>query len=127
MNRIVLIGRLTDKPELRYTNSGTEVTNFTLAVDRNYSNKDGERDTDFIDVTCWRGLAETVAEHLGKGRLVAVDGSLQIKKSKSDGRTYVNPEVTADNVKFLDFADSNSNDKQEAMDGFDDFDGGGFN
>lgn len=108
LNRIVLIGRLTRDPELRMTNSGTPVANFTLAVERNYSDKKGDKPVDFINIVTWRGLAENCARHLGKGRLVGVDGSLQIRKSESDGRTYINPEVNADNVRFLDFG-NNSN------------------
>ncbi|MFP4457801.1 MAG: single-stranded DNA-binding protein [Clostridia bacterium] len=125
LNRIVLIGRLTDEPELRYTGNGTAVTNFTLAVERNYTKGNGEKDTDFIKIVCWRGLAETVAEHLGKGRLVGVDGSLEINKSKNEKRTYINPEVNADNVKFLDYADDNSG-GQSQQDLYDGFDSNGF-
>ena len=115
LNRIVLIGRLTKDPELRMTNSGTPVCNFTLAVERNYTNRDGDKDVDFINIVTWRGLAENCARHLGKGRLVGVDGSLNIRKSESDGRTYINPEVNADNVRFLDFAKDNQkgNDNQK--------------
>ena len=115
LNRIVLIGRLTKDPSLRYTSNGTPVCNFTLACERNYSDKQGDRPVDFINIVTWRGLAENCAKHLGKGRLVGVDGSLNIRKSESDGRTYINPEVNADNVKFLDFAKDNQkgNDNQK--------------
>jgi single-strand DNA-binding protein len=109
LNRIVLIGRLTRDPELRYTSNGTPVCNFTLAVERNYTNRDGDRDVDFINIVTWRGLAENCARHLGKGRLVGVDGSLQIRKSENNNRTYINPEVNADNVRFLDFGNNNNN------------------
>ncbi|RCW44136.1 MULTISPECIES: single-stranded DNA-binding protein [unclassified Halanaerobium] len=112
LNRIVLIGRLTRDPELRYTSNGTPVCNFTLAVERNYTNRQGERDVDFIKIVTWRGLAENCARHLGKGRLVGVDGSLHIRKSENNNRTYINPEVTADNVRFLDYANSNQNQSQ---------------
>jgi len=108
LNRIVLIGRLTRDPELRYTSNGTPVCNFTLAVERNYTNRDGDRDVDFINIVTWRGLAENCARHLGKGRLVGVDGSLQIRKSENNNRTYINPEVNADNVRFLDFGKNNN-------------------
>jgi single-strand DNA-binding protein len=108
LNRIVLIGRLTKDPSLRYTENGTPVCNFTLAVERNYTNRDGDRDVDFINIVTWRGLAENCARHLGKGRLVGVDGSLQIRKSQNNNRTYINPEVNADNVRFLDFANNNN-------------------
>ncbi|OEG62468.1 single-stranded DNA-binding protein [Halanaerobium congolense] len=122
LNRIVLIGRLTRDPELRYTSNGTPVCNFTLAVERNYTNRNGDRDVDFINIVTWRGLAENCARHLGKGRLVGVDGSLQIRKSENNNRTYINPEVNADNVRFLDFGnnssrsnnqDQNKNDNQQ--------------
>lgn len=108
LNRIILIGRLVRDPELRYTSNGTPVCNFRIAVDRNYTNRDGERDTDFIDIVTWRKLAENVAQHLGKGRLVGIDGRLQIRRSEKDNRTYINPEVVAENVQFLDWPkDSN--------------------
>jgi single-strand DNA-binding protein len=114
LNRIVLIGRLTRDPELRYTSNGTPVCNFTLAVERNYTNRDGERDVDFINIVTWRGLAESCNKHLGKGRLVGVDGSLQIRKSENNNRTYINPEVKADNVRFLDFGDNNGGGKSNS-------------
>lgn len=82
--------------------------NFTLAVERNYTNRNGDRDVDFINIVTWRGLAENCARHLGKGRLVGVDGSLQIRKSENNNRTYINPEVNADNVRFLDFGNNSS-------------------
>ena len=128
LNRIVLIGRLVRDPELRYTSNGTPVSNFTLAVERNYTNREGERDVDFIKVVVWRKLAETCAQHLGKGRLVGVDGSLQIRnrESEKDGRTYINPEVVAQNVRFLDWPDSNgpsnNSNLEEEIDEFDEDD-----
>ncbi|MFW5991899.1 MAG: single-stranded DNA-binding protein [Halanaerobiaceae bacterium] len=114
LNKIILIGRLVRDPELRYTSSGTPVSNFTLAVERSYTNKQGERDVDFIKIVTWRKLAETCAHHLGKGRLVAVEGSLQIRKrqSEKDGRTYINPEVVADNVRFLDWPEDSKKGQQ---------------
>jgi len=113
LNRIVLIGRLTRDPELRYTSNGTPVCNFTLAVERNYTNRQGDRDVDFIKIVTWRGLAENCARHLGKGRLVGVDGSLHIRKSENNNRTYINPEVTADNVRFLDFGKNQGQSKRQ--------------
>ena len=122
LNHIVLIGRLTRDPEMRYTSNGNAVTNFTLAVERNYTNQQGERDVDFIKVVTWRKLAETCAHHLGKGRLVAVEGRLEINKSEKDGRTYINPEVVANEVRFLDWP-KEQNQGQEPTDDFgDDFD-----
>ena len=115
LNRIVLIGRLTRDPELRYTSNGTPVCNFTLAVERNYTNRQGDRDVDFINIVTWRGLAENCARHLGKGRLVGVDGSLQIRKSENNNRTYINPEVNADNVRFLDFGKNQNTNRGQAQ------------
>ncbi|BAS29436.1 single-stranded DNA-binding protein [Limnochorda pilosa] len=103
LNRIILIGRLVADPDMRYTQSGTAVTHFTLAVDRPFTNQQGERETDFIDVVAWRKLAETVANNLSKGRLVAVDGRLQVRTyDASDGTRRKAAEVVADTVRFLD-------------------------
>src|SRR6056297_3270234 len=120
LNRVILIGRLVRDPELRYTSSGVPVSNFTLAVERSYTNQQGERDVDFIKIVTWRKLAETCAHHLGKGRLVAVDGSLQIRnrKSEKDGRTYVNPEVIASNVQFRDWPGDNNKSEQNDQSDF---------
>ena len=79
LNTVILIGRLVRDPELRYTTSGAAVANFTLAVDRPFTNQQGQREADFIDIVTWRKLAETCGNHLGKGRLVAVEGRLQIR------------------------------------------------
>lgn len=86
MNRIILIGRLTRDPELRYTPNGVAVTTFTLAVDRPYSNQQGEREADFINIVTWRGLAETCANYLKKGRLTAAEGRLQIRNYENNER-----------------------------------------
>jgi single-strand DNA-binding protein len=81
LNRVVLIGRLTRDPELRYTPAGVAVTQFTLAVDRPFSsnNNGGEREADFIPIVTWRQLAETCANYLRKGRLTAVEGRIQVR------------------------------------------------
>jgi single-strand DNA-binding protein len=103
MNHVILIGRLTRDPELRYTPNGVAVANFTLAVDRPYTNREGEREADFIPIVVWQKLAETCANHLHKGRLVAVDGRLQIRSyDTQDGQRRRVAEVVAANVQFLD-------------------------
>lgn len=103
LNRIILIGRLTRDPELRYVPSGQPVASFTLAVDRPFVNQQGERATDFIDIVAWRRLAEQVTQHLSKGRLVAVEGRLQIRSYETqDGQKRKVAEVVADAVRFLD-------------------------
>lgn len=107
MNRIILIGRLTKDPELRYTPTGVAVTSFTLAVDRPFSNQQGEREADFINIVTWRQLAETCANYLRKGRLTAIEGRLQVRNyENNEGRRVYVTEVIADNVKFLESANS---------------------
>jgi single-strand DNA-binding protein len=107
LNRIVLIGRLTKDPELRYTPSGIAVATFTLAVDRNYKSAQGEKETDFINIVTWRQLAELCANYLSKGKLAAVDGRLQIRSFEGqDGQRRTVAEVVADNVRFLSPKDS---------------------
>lgn len=103
INVVVLIGRLTRDPELRHTLSGRPVCNFTLAVDRAFTNQQGERETDFIDIVVWGRQAETVAQYLGKGRLAAVKGRLQIRSYETaDGQRRRVAEVVAEDVRFLD-------------------------
>ncbi len=102
LNRIVLIGRLTKDIDLRYTQSNIAVAGFTLAVDRGYKGANGEKETDFINIVAWRGLAENCANYLAKGKLAAVEGRLQIRSYETkDGQKRLIAEVVADNVKFL--------------------------
>lgn len=105
LNRVILIGRLTRDPELRYTPNGVAVTTFTLAVDRSFTNQQGQRETDFINIVAWRGLAENVANYLKKGRLAAVDGKMQTRNyENNEGKKVYVTEVIADNVRFLESA-----------------------
>ena len=107
LNRVILIGRLTRDPELRYTPSGVAVTQFSLAVDRPFSNQQGEREADFINIVTWRKLAETCANYLSKGRLTAVEGRIQVRNyENNEGRRVYVTEVVADNVRFLESASS---------------------
>ncbi len=102
-NRIILIGRLTRDPELRYVPSGAPVASFTLAVDRPFRDQQGNRETDFIDIVAWRKLAEQVSQYMSKGRMVAVEGRLQIRSYETqDGQKRKVSEVVADGVRFLD-------------------------
>jgi len=105
LNRVVLIGRLTKEPDLRYTQSGIAVTRFTLAVDRGFKNQDGEKQADFIPITVWRGAAESCAKYLQKGRLVAVAGRIQTGSYDKDGQRHYTTEVVADEVRFLEWGD----------------------
>ena len=105
LNKVVLIGRLTKDPDLRYTQSGIAVARFTLAVDRGFKNQDGEKQADFIPITVWRGAAESCAKHLAKGRLVAVVGRIQTGSYEKDGQRHYTTEVVADEVRFLEWGD----------------------
>ncbi|WP_081700362.1 single-stranded DNA-binding protein [Sulfobacillus thermosulfidooxidans] len=104
LNKIILIGCLTRDPELKYLPNGTPVTHFSLAVDRPFANAQGQREVDFVDCVAWRKLGEIVADNLTKGRLVAVEGRLQIRSyDASDGSKRKPAEVVADTVQFLRF------------------------
>jgi single-strand DNA-binding protein len=122
LNRIILIGRLTADPQLRYTQNGIAVTSFTLAVDRPFQNQQGERGTDFIDIVVWRKQAETCANYLSKGRLTAVEGRLQIRSYEAqDGTKRRAAEVVADNVRFLDKGSGSGNQPATSSPPADDF------
>lgn len=102
LNKIILIGRLTNTPELRYTPAGIAYLNFSLAVNRCYTNSSGNKDVDFIDIVVWRRQAENCAKYLTKGKLVAVEGSLQINTYEGkDGKKRKAAEVAAESVQFL--------------------------
>jgi single-strand DNA-binding protein len=118
LNRVILIGRLTKDPELRYTPAGVAVTTFTLAVDRPYANQQKEREADFIPVVTWRQLAETCANYLRKGRLAAVEGRMQVRNyDNNEGRRVYVTEVVADNVRFLESSNSGGGNREEGMGG----------
>lgn len=99
---MILIGRLTKDPELRYTPNGIANTQFTLAVDRPFTSQGGGRETDFIPIVTWRQLAETCANYLKKGRLTAVEGRVQVRNyENNEGKRIYVTEVVVDNVRFL--------------------------
>ena len=117
LNRIVLIGRLTKNPELRFTQSGKAVCSFTLAVDRPFTNQEGNREADFINIVVWNKPAENCAQYLAKGKLTAVDGRLQIRSYEgNDGQRRYVTEVIADNVRFLPTGNSSDRSSAEAQD-----------
>ena len=103
LNRIILMGRLVADPELRRTQSGTPVTSFRIAVDRDFKNQSGEKETDFIDIVAWRATAEFVAKYFAKGRMAVVEGRLQIRPwTDKEGNKRTSAEVVADNIYFGD-------------------------
>lgn len=117
MNQIILIGRLTKDPELKYTSSGIAVCSFTLAVNRPFA-KEGDQQADFITIQTWRKLAENCAKYLSKGRQVGVNGRLQIRSyDGNDGERHWMTEVVADNVEFL--SDGQKREKQSNNSGWD--------
>ena len=102
MNRVVLVGRLTKDPDLRYTPNGVPVATFTLAVNRTFTNQQGEKETDFINCVVWRRPAENVANFLKKGSLAGVDGRIQTRNYEGqDGKRVYVTEVSAESVQFL--------------------------
>ena len=110
MNKVVLIGRLTRDPELRYTGNNTPVASFTLAVNRNFSNQQGEREADFINIVVWRKLAENVKNYLSQGSQAAVEGRIQTRSyDDNNGQRRYITEVVADNVEFLGSRNSANN------------------
>ena len=101
INRTVLVGRLTKDPELKYTQSGVAVARFTLAVNRNFKNAQGQQEADFIPIQVWRKQAENVSNFLSKGSLVGVEGRIQTGSYEKDGQRVFTTDVVADSVQFL--------------------------
>ena len=103
LNKIILMGRLVRDPELRSTNTGRAVASFTLAVDRDFKGQDGEKATDFVDVTAWGQTASFVSKYFTKGRMAVVEGRLESRKwVDRDGRNRVSWGVVANSVYFGD-------------------------
>ena len=103
LNKIFVMGRLTHDPELRRTGSGTPVCSFSIACDRDFKSQSGEKETDFFDVVAWRATGEFVSKNFTKGRMVVVEGRLQIREwQDKEGNKRRNAEINADNVYFGD-------------------------
>ena len=110
MNSVCLVGRITAKPELRYTSSNIPFTRFSLAVNRTFSNSQGQREADFINIVVWRRQAENVVNYLDKGSQVSIVGRIQTGSyNDRDGNRRSSFEVVADNVQFLDSRRNNNN------------------
>ena len=102
INNTTLVGRLTKSPDLKYTQSGIAVMSFTLAVERNFTNAQGERETDFINCVAWRGTAETLSKFAARGSLIGITGSIQTRNyENNEGRTVYITEVVVDNFQML--------------------------
>jgi single-strand DNA-binding protein len=117
MNKVVLVGRLTKDPELKRTNSDIAVVQFTIAVNRTYQNKAGEKQADFIGCVAWRAQAENLAKYMRKGSLIGIDGQIQTRNydDQNGVRRYIT-EVICDNIHFLESKSS----KGEGFGGFSD-------
>lgn len=114
INRVVLVGRLTKDPELRYTPNGNVTCNFTLAVNRNFKSQNGETEADFIPIVVWRKQAENAANYLKKGSLAGVDGRIQTRNyENNEGRRVYVTEVIADSVQFLETKSNGSKNGQQ--------------
>lgn len=109
MNKVVLIGRATRDPELRYTSTNIPNTRFTLAVNRNFQNQNGETEADFINIVVWRKQAENVKKYVTKGSLVAVEGRIQTGSYEKDGQRIYTTDVVADSVQFLESKSQSQN------------------
>lgn len=102
INKVLLIGRLTANPELKYTTSNNAVTTFSIAVDRNFKNENGNKETDFINIVAWNKKAELIHQYLKKGDRVGIVGRLQVRKYQNErGENRYVTEVVADEVEFL--------------------------
>ena len=113
LNKVFLMGRLTRDPEIRYTQSGTSVTNFSLAVDRDFKGSDGEKQVDFIDCIAWRKTSEFVSNYFDKGRMAVVVGSLQVRDwTDKEGNKRRKTEVIVEKIYF---ADSKKKDPLDAL------------
>ena len=113
INRVVLVGRLTKDPEFRTTPNGVNVATFTLAVNRTFTNANGEREADFINVVVFRNQAENVNNYLSKGQLAGVDGRIQsLSYENQEGRRIFVTEIVADSVQFLEPKNNNQQNNQ---------------
>lgn len=123
MNRVILVGRITKDPELKYTQTSVPFVNFTIAVNRTYVDQSGERQTDFINCIVWRKQAENLARYINKGALIGVEGKIQTRTYEVNNETRYVTEVLGDSVTFLETKTENeskfSNPKPE-----EDFDAG---
>lgn len=118
LNHIVLMGRLTRDPELRRTGNGTAVASFAIAVDRDFAPKDGEKETDFIDIIAWRQTGEFVSKYFSKGRMAVVEGRLQNREwTDKEGNKRRTAEVVADHVYFGDSKKESSGDNSASTSG----------
>jgi single-strand DNA-binding protein len=109
INNVVLIGRVTFDPEMRTTPTGLAVCNIGIAVERDYKNDQGNKETDFFSIVVWKKLAESVYQYVGKGSLIGVSGRLQSRKYERNGENRTSVEIVAESIQFLDRKKSGKN------------------
>lgn len=110
MNRVMLIGRFTAKPELKYTNSNVPFTRFTIAVNRQFNNQDGQRDADFINIVAWRKQAEVICNYFDKGNQIAIEGRIQTGSyDAQDGTKRYTTDVVLDAFHFIESKNARAN------------------
>ena len=120
MNRAMLLGRLTAKPELRYTSSNVPYARFTIAVNRPFNNQDGNREADFINVVVWRKQAETICNYFDKGNLIAVEGRIQTGNyDDKDGNKRYTTDVVLDQFHFVESKSQRANDSSNDVTPYD--------
>ena len=116
MNRVELVGRITRDPELRYTSSNIASVRFTLAVNRNFTNQNGEREADFINCVAWRNQAENICKYLDKGSLVGIEGTIQTGSYTDDkGNKRISFDVVANRVEFLESKNKNAQNNENTV------------
>ena len=123
MNTVNLIGRLTKDPELKYTATGIAICKFTLAVNRDFTNQNGEREADFIGCIAWRKQAETLAKFINKGALLGIEGRIQTGQYETENGIRYTTDVVCDTIQFLESKGENTNKKEieQNQSDFDDF------
>lgn len=119
LNRVVLVGRLTKNPDLRYTSSGIAVANFTIACNRPFKNQQGENEADFINCVVWKKAAENLANYMKKGNMVGVDGRIQTRSYEGqDGKMVYVTEVVAESIQFLESRNSQQSNSQQQVNAY---------
>ncbi|MGI3136061.1 MAG: single-stranded DNA-binding protein [Candidatus Phytoplasma vitis] len=113
INKVILVGRITKDPELRFINGDVPLVKFILAVNRNFNNKSGEREADFINCTVWNKQAENLAKYITKGSMLGVEGSIRINISENNNQKQYFTEVKCDSIQFLEPKKNNSNFQKE--------------
>lgn len=104
LNQTIIVGRLVDNPKVKELENGSKVSNITLAVPRSYKNMNGEYETDYIECTLWKGIAENTAEYCKKGDIIGIKGKVQTREIENENNKYYKQEIVAEKVTFISIA-----------------------